>query len=129
LRLPALTERAAGCTAEGRLATRCDLLRGDEPFCDGRCSEPSLTGECFYDFAVDDFAVDDFAVDREPHLSVRASPEIDGVFFREGEAPAEPRRDDSVTIVPTRSPAGARANVFSQWGELSVVRCRRCLRA
>ncbi len=39
--------------------------------------------------------------------SLRVSPEADGVFFREGEAPAEPRRDDSATIVSTRSPAGA----------------------
>ncbi len=39
--------------------------------------------------------------------ALRVSPHPDGVFFREGEAPAEPRRDDSATIVPTRSPAGA----------------------
>ncbi len=35
------------------------------------------------------------------------SPETDGVLFREGEAPAEPRRDELATIVLTRSPAGA----------------------
>ncbi len=39
--------------------------------------------------------------------TLRVSLNTDGVFFREGEAPAEPRRDDSVTLVSTRSPAGA----------------------
>jgi len=38
---------------------------------------------------------------------LRVSPDPDGVFFREGEAPAEPRRDGLATTVSTRSPAGA----------------------
>ncbi len=38
--------------------------------------------------------------------ALRVSPETDGLFFREGEAPAEPRRDGSATMVTIRSPAG-----------------------
>ncbi len=38
---------------------------------------------------------------------LRVSPKMDGVFFREGEAPAEPRRDDPATIAAILSPAGA----------------------
>jgi len=37
----------------------------------------------------------------------RVSPETEGVFFREGEAPTEPQRDGSATMISTRSPAGA----------------------
>ncbi len=40
-------------------------------------------------------------------LLMRVSPQTEGPFFREGEAPAEPRRDDSATLVETRLPAGA----------------------
>ncbi len=38
---------------------------------------------------------------------MRVSPETEDVLFREGEAPAEPRRDDSATILAIRSLAGA----------------------
>ena len=39
--------------------------------------------------------------------AVRVYPETDVLFFWEGEAPAEPRSDDSATVVEIRSPAGA----------------------
>jgi len=42
-----------------------------------------------------------------PSPGLRVCPETVGEFFREGEAPAEPRRDGSATIVAIRSPAGA----------------------
>jgi len=39
-------------------------------------------------------------------MKLTVSPETDRVLFREGEAPAEPRRDGSAIIVATLAPEG-----------------------
>ncbi len=54
-----------------------------------------------------DHVVERHSGSRLVQASLRVSPETDGPFFREGEAPAEPQRDDSATAVAIRSPAGA----------------------